>query len=67
MKNILIPRWEVIKLSSDIVSEISTHSLGQWLKEQTNDEFIVVPREFVLSATAYLETDHNIETVRWYL
>ena len=29
-----------------MINDISAHSLSMWLKSKTDDEFVVVPREF---------------------
>jgi hypothetical protein len=50
-----------------MLSNISPHSLSQWLKSKTSNEYVVVPRAFVASAIEYLEAEHNIEIVREYL
>ena len=43
-ENIRIDRSEILKLYESTISEISPHSIGQWLKATTNNEYVVVPR-----------------------
>ena len=62
-----IPREEVSSLLWSMGSDISTHSLSMWLKSKTNDEFVVVPRKFILDTVNYLEAEHNLQVVRQYL
>ena len=50
-----------------MLSNISPHSLSQWLKSKTRNEYVVVPRSFAASAIEYLEAEHNIEIVKEYL
>lgn len=56
MKKHFIPTSEILKLYSNTIHNnnslsegISMHSLGQWLKVKTKDEFVVVPRAFVIA------------------
>lgn len=39
---VMIPRIELLELTSGITKEISTHSLGQWLKATTKGEYAVI-------------------------
>lgn len=43
MQNYKIPRTEILKLYESSLNEISTHSIGQWLKSRTENTYIVVP------------------------
>ena len=45
MQNYKIPRTEILKLYESSLNEVSTHSIGQWLKSKTEDKYIVVPVE----------------------
>jgi len=57
-----IPREEISNLLWNMDSEISTHSLSMWLKSKTDNEFIVVPREFVRMTVSFFEvqaTEHG--------
>ena len=48
--------WEeVSKLLWGMVGDISTHSLSMWLKSKTDNEFVVVPREFVYMTVLFFE------------
>jgi hypothetical protein len=67
MKNTMISRSEILKLYTGMLSNISPHSLSQWLKSKTSNEYVVVPRAFVAGAIEYLEAEHNIEIVKEYL
>lgn len=44
MNNIKIPRSEILKLYESCTSSISPHSIGQWLKSKTDNQYVVVPR-----------------------
>lgn len=46
IKDSRISRKEILNLLSSMNSDISTHSLSMWLKSITNDEWVVVPRDF---------------------
>ena len=45
MKILRIDRSEILKLYESTVSELSPHSIGQWLKSKTDGEYIVIPTE----------------------
>ena len=47
MNNKHIPQTELQKLASNTIRSISLHSLGQWVKIQTNNEYIIINRMFV--------------------
>jgi len=47
MNNKHIPQTELQKLASNTIRSISPHSLGQWVKSQTNNEYIIINRMFV--------------------
>ena len=49
MQNYKIPRTEILKLYESSLNEVSAHSISQWLKIATNNEFTVVPHLFVLN------------------
>lgn len=44
-KEIRIDRCEVMKLYESCLSNLSVHSIGQWLKATTDGQFIIIPRE----------------------
>jgi hypothetical protein len=46
IKDRFIPREEISNLLWNMDSEISTHSLSMWLKSQTDDKWVVVPKSF---------------------
>ena len=55
IKDRFIRREEVSKLLWGMINDISTHSLSMWLKSKTDDEFVVVPREFCVLVVSFLE------------
>jgi len=55
IKDHFIPREEISNLLWGMDREISTHSLSMWLKSKTNNEFVVVPREFVYMTVLFFE------------
>jgi len=61
---VMIPRLKLLELASGLNNEISTHSLSQWLKAQTNGEYIVLPRDFVIALMDVVDTFFLEEQVR---
>jgi hypothetical protein len=55
IKDCFIPREEISNLLWGMDREISTHSLSIWLKSKSNNEFVVVPREFVCMTVMFFE------------
>ena len=55
IKDRFIPREEISNLLWGMVGDISTHSLSMWIKSKTDDEFVVVPREFCILVVSFLE------------
>ncbi|NDA89998.1 MAG: hypothetical protein EBY20_03705 [Alphaproteobacteria bacterium] len=55
IKDRFIRREEVSKLLWSMINDISTHSLSMWLKSKTDNEFVVVPREFCVLVVSFLE------------
>jgi hypothetical protein len=55
IKDHFIPREEISNLLFSMDSEISTHSLSMWLKSKTDDQWVVVPREFVYTTVLFFE------------
>lgn len=55
IKDYFIPREEISNLLFGMDSEISTHSLSIWLKSKTDDQWVVVPREFVYMTVLFFE------------
>jgi hypothetical protein len=55
IKEYFIPREEISNLLWGMDREISTHSLSMWLKSKTDDQWVVVPREFVYVTVLFFE------------
>jgi hypothetical protein len=55
IKDRFISREEISKILWGMIGDISTHSLSMWLKSKTEDEFVVVPREFCILMVSFLE------------
>jgi hypothetical protein len=55
MKNYFIPRSKILDLYTGSLKEISTHSLSEWLKCLTDNQFIVIEREFVIDVLKFIE------------
>jgi hypothetical protein len=55
IKDRFISREEISNLLWGMVGDISTHSLSMWIKSKTDDEFVVVPREFCMLIVSFLE------------
>jgi hypothetical protein len=55
IKDHFISREEISKLLWGMINDISTHSLSMWLKSKTDNEFVVVPREFCVLVVSFLE------------
>ena len=55
IKDRFISREEISNLLWGMVGDISTHSLSMWIKSKTDDEFVVVPREFCILVVSFLE------------
>ncbi len=47
-KKIRIDRCEVMKLYESCISNLSVHSVGQWLKAITDGQYIVVPQKDIV-------------------
>lgn len=48
MQNYQITREEILKLYTGTLKEVSVHSIGQWLKVVTKDQFIVIPKNYIV-------------------
>ena len=57
MQNYKIPRTEILKLYESSLGELSLHSIGQWLKSKTDNQYIVVPKENIKTV---LEESENL-------
>ena len=62
-----ISRSEVSNLLWSMGNDISTHSLSMWIKSKTKDEWVVIPRYFVLEYIEFLETERNLNGLKVYL
>ena len=60
----MIPRLKLLELASGLNNEISTHSLGQWLKAETDNQYVVLPRDFVVALMDVVDTLFLEEQVR---
>ena len=60
MQNYKIPRKEILKLYESSLNEVSAHSISQWLKIITNNEFTVVPSIFVLNMIEAVEQTKDV-------
>jgi hypothetical protein len=57
IKKRFIAREEISRLLWVMDREISTHDLSMWLKSKTDDEWVVVPRDFVVSIVNFFENE----------
>ena len=55
MNNKHIPQTELQKIASDTLGSISPHTLGQWVKAQTDNKYIVINRLFLIDAIEYIK------------
>ena len=60
----MIPRLKLLELASGLHNEISTHSLGQWLKAETDDQYVVLPRDFAVALMDVVDSFFLEEQVR---
>lgn len=51
----IIPREEISNLLLNMGDGISTHELSMWLKSQTNNEWVVMPRRFCEMTIIFFE------------
>lgn len=61
---VMIPRQKLIALSSGVNNEISTHSLSQWLKVETEDQYTILPRDFVIALMDIAEISLTAQQLR---
>jgi len=66
MNNHFIPRSKILDLYSNSLKEISTHSLSEWLKGVTDNQFIVIERLFVVDAINYIKLNKYTDTFLGY-
>ena len=55
IKDHFIPKEEFMRLLFTKIDGVNTHELSMWLKSKTDDEFVVVPREFVYMTVLFFE------------
>jgi hypothetical protein len=55
IKDRFIPKEEFMRLLFTKIDGVNTHELSMWLKSQTNDQWVVVPREFVCMTVMFFE------------
>ena len=55
IKDRFIPKEEFMRLLFTKIDGVDTHELSMWLKSKTDDEFVVVPREFCILMVLFLE------------
>jgi hypothetical protein len=58
IKDRFIPKEEFMRLLFTKIDGVDTHELSMWLKSQTDDEWVVVPRGFCSIIVEFFE---------WYL
>ena len=46
IKDRFIPKEEFMRLLFTKIDGVNTHELSMWLKSQTNDQWVVVPKSF---------------------
>ena len=46
IKDRVIPKEEFMRLLFTKIDGVNTHELSMWLKSQTNDQWVVVPKSF---------------------
>jgi hypothetical protein len=57
IKDRFIPRKEISNLLFNMGEGISTHSLSMWLKSKTDDEWVVVPKNFCTAMIEFVENE----------
>ena len=55
IKDRFIPKEEFMRLLFTKIDGVDTYDLSMWLKSKTDDEFVVVPREFCVLMVLFLE------------
>lgn len=55
IKDRFIPKEEFMRLLFTKIDGVDTHELSMWLKSKTDDEFVIVPREFCVLIILFLE------------
>ena len=80
IKDRFIPKEEFMRLLFTKIDGVDTHELSMWLKSQTNDQWVVVPKAFCdlsMKLIDFLNDKHfivgekevlkNINSVKKYL
>jgi len=57
IKDRFISCKEISKLAWMFDNHISTHDLSMWLKSQTDDKWVVVPKHFCTSMIEFIENE----------
>ena len=55
IKDRFIKKEEFMRLLFTKIDGVDTYDLSMWLKSKTDDEFVVVPREFCILMVSFLE------------
>ena len=56
IKDRFIPKEEFMRLLFTKIDGVDTHDLSMWLKSQTNDQWVVVPKAFCDLLLQFIET-----------
>ena len=54
-ENTRIDRSCVMNLYNSAISDLSPHSIGQWLKVTTEDKYVVVPKSDIMKLGGQIE------------
>lgn len=62
IKDRFIPKEEFMRLLFTKIDGVNTHELSMWLKSQTNDQWVVVPKSFCDLLLKFIKTlkENNI-------
>jgi hypothetical protein len=62
IKDRFIPKEEFMRLLFTKIDGVDTHELSMWLKSQTNDEWVVVPKTYCNLLLQFIEAfnKHNL-------
>jgi len=55
IKDHFIPKEEFMRLLFTKIDGVDTHELSMWLKSQTNDQWVVVPKAFCYLAIKLID------------
>ena len=56
IKDRFIPKEEFMRLLFTKIDGVNTHELSMWLKSQTNDQWVVVPKSFCDLLLQFIKT-----------